>query len=1222
MACLPTPHPCGSGNKCDTRASFAAPAELSPDAFAACDAACAVSGPTRPVEVVHHSRPRVPYVPRDASSAGVEGELPDSTTLYDCTHVVGGFRSYKGLRSSAFWTGEFTRVVELLAPVVRHATQSDFFYNALSSMPTGNKLQPRGWVTSTSYPPRHARSDKPIGRFGFRVVCDHTDRSGCDEWLEIHREYDLFPEAAVYSVTLSNGVHRLACNHCLARPNDQSAHGTEVPALHPAIELFMRVKVRECAEGGHPRITMTRMLPMIGRHLRETSFLHCGRRLPEPDESMSVAKKKGACTHQFTYEALSRMESGYFKRSGDMPAPVLREENKRQGLGPRKKVMRKYNSGDPVTIHHMMLRRGDCPHGRVICESRQKGKIADKLLDLNATFMREKDMPQVQAVRPADCSMPAIQILFEKGNLFRAWNEYTTSIDANIPCNFDVYQWRLIGILYRKKTKREMRDGASTGAVRNEDGSLAPLAIEDFQHPPHQSCKRRTEREFEMVLVMGSIASLFSGLKAWACRQVTQGVVLGMDHMYNVLRGVANVSLICRTLLLVLPSLCSPATCCQCYLFNVGVTCAKGTHHPTVGALQVGKGLLRNEAVGSVWHHAVEWLRHNASAVAEYMLRSAVSHNIRLELGLPDVCFADSGQGRELEEAGWTKAVGSLGDMVHAFPRVKFDVSSFQRIPEEPCFLTGMTDGDRPMFQGVVNGLGDGLAQDNRNGIPTTNNACSFHKGKNIEGMFTDILTRAKMLRSLNEAEWDRTWGLGSILSNAPRNIYQQEFGGLFDVVMQHDSLPVTLGVWELYREKGTHMGLAMSALDHLDLHHHPVNGRQGHHGRSSQRREVALGHVVGEYSLGGFSNGEWYEVDKGTTSSANSLEARINAALKRLLGHAMRLDDLLPALSEGFSEVCLKCCGELQYSCFPDFLGQCPGTTHKKKSGRAGSTKTGRDFRTYFHSAEADALDHRERLSRGEPTPTYHLVSGSGRNSVYVVASERTIKVAKAMVDRNAAKPLNRRLRGMATVDAAVATLRCSWESYMKNPQVYADKLAAEARTWRVGQARDHLLDDQAFGPSSRYGAWGPLGPTPAQVHVIVEADVLYNAQAFYRIVPRAHYTAEEAKPYLQEQWRDYSANDPWCTDLGFFECQHCSQFSKTGYCQHVAAVTMIENILPGVPRCMLRKGVGSNTWNAHAKGPTRSNKYNTEVTVDSPERMRWSAQQRNRSKTNKQQK
>ena len=875
MACLPTPHPCGSGNKCDTRASFAAPAELSPDAFAACDAACAVSGPTRPVEVVHHSRPRVPYVPRDASSAGVEGELPDSTTLYDCTHVVGGFRSYKGLRSSAFWAGEFTRVVELLAPVVRHATQSDFFYNALSSMPTGNKLQPRGWVTSTSYPPRHARSDKPIGRFGFRVVCDHTDRSGCDEWLEIHREYDLFPEAAVYSVTLSNGVHRLACNHCLARPNDQSAHGTEVPALHPAIELFMRVKVRECAEGGHPRITMTRMLPMIGRHLRETSFLHCGRRLPEPDESMSVAKKKGACTHQFTYEALSRMESGYFKRSGDMPAPVLREENKRQGLGPRKKVMRKYNSGDPVTIHHMMLRRGDCPHGRVTCESRQKEKIADKLLDLNATFMREKDMPQVQAVRPADCSMPAIQILFEKGNLFRAWNEYTTSIDANIPCNFDVYQWRLIGILYRKKTKREMRDGASTGAVRNEDGSLAPLAIEDFQHPPHQSCKRRTEREFEMVLVMGSIASLFSGLKAWACRQVTQGVVLGMDHMYNVLRGVANVSLICRTLLLVLPSLCSPATCCQCYLFNVGVTCAKGTHHPTVGALQVGKGLLRNEAVGSVWHHAVEWLRHNASAVAEYMLRSAVSHNIRLELGLPDVCFADSGQGRELEEAGWTKAVGSLGDMVHAFPRVKFDVSSFQRIPEEPCFLTGMTDGDRPMYQGVVKGLGDGLAQDNRNGIPTTNNACSFHKGKNIEGMFTDILTRAKMLRSLNEAEWDRTWGLGSILSNAPRNIYQQEFGGLFDVVMQHDSLPVTLGVWELYREKGTHMGLAMSALDHLDLHHHPVNGRQGHHGRSSQRREVALGHVVGEYSLGGFSNGEWYEV------KSTKVRRRLRTALR-----------------------------------------------------------------------------------------------------------------------------------------------------------------------------------------------------------------------------------------------------------------------------------------------------------------------------------------------------
>ena len=439
--------------------------------------------------------------------------------------------------------------------MVRHATQSDFFYKALSSMPTGNKLQPRGWVSCTSYPPRQATSKKQIGRFGFRVSCDHTDRTGCDEWLEIHREYDLYPEAAVYSVSMSNGVHILACNHCFARPNDQSAHGTQVPALHPAIELFMRLKVRECAEGGHPRITMTRMLPMIGNYLRETSFLHCGRRLPEPDESMSDAKKKGACTHQFTYEALSCMESGYFKRSGEMPAQVARAELKRQGRGPRLSVVRRYNSVQPVTIHHMMLRRGDCPNGRVICESRQKEKMADKLLDLNATFMREKDLPQVEAVRPADCSMPAIQTLFEKGNLFSAWNEFTTAIDANIPCNFDVYQWRLIGMLYRKKTKSEMVAGGAPGACRNEDGDLAPLAIEDFQPPPHQSSKRRTEREFEMVLVMGSIASLFTGLKAWACRQVTQGVVLGMDHMYNVLRGVANVSFLHCTLV-VLPSLC------------------------------------------------------------------------------------------------------------------------------------------------------------------------------------------------------------------------------------------------------------------------------------------------------------------------------------------------------------------------------------------------------------------------------------------------------------------------------------------------------------------------------------------------------------------------------------------------------------------------------------------------------------------------------------------
>ena len=496
---------------------------------------------TRPVEVSHRSRVRVPYVPRDASLLDVVGDHPNTWSLYDCTDVLGGFTSYVGLPANIFWEREFAPVVQLLAPVVRHVTQSDFFYNALSAMPTGTKLHPRKWVSCASYPPCYDASKKIMGRFGFRVPCDHKEHSGCDEWLEIYREYKLFPEAAVYSVAMSNGVHRLACNHCFARPTDRSALGVWVPSLHPAIELFMRLKVRECAEGGHPRLTMTRMLPMLTKHLRTSTFLHCGRRLPEEGESRDTATKKGACRHPFTYDVLSQQESGYFSGASVMPPWVNREEIKRDGKGAAKATMRRFTTDVPVTIHHMISRRGDCSNGRAIYETRQKEKIADKLLRLNATFMREMDAPQLESLRPADNTMPAAHSLFEKGNLFTTWTRYVNDIDNNKPSNFDVYQWRLIGMLYRKKSQAEMRTGAKTGASRDENGAITPLTVDDFQPPPHHNSTRRNEREYEMVVVLGSVASLFTGLMAWACRKVTHGVVLGMDHMYNMLKGVANV---------------------------------------------------------------------------------------------------------------------------------------------------------------------------------------------------------------------------------------------------------------------------------------------------------------------------------------------------------------------------------------------------------------------------------------------------------------------------------------------------------------------------------------------------------------------------------------------------------------------------------------------------------------------------------------------------------
>ena len=78
------------------------------------------------------------------------------------------------------------------------------------------------------------------------------------------------------------------------------------------------------------------------------------------------------------------------------------------------------------------------------------------------------------------------------------------------------------------------------------------------------------------------------------------------------------------------------------YLFNVGVTDAKGLHHPTVFALQLGKGYLRNKVVGAVWHNAHEWVRHNLSAVTTTLLDGPQKFDVKLELSVPEICYEAS----------------------------------------------------------------------------------------------------------------------------------------------------------------------------------------------------------------------------------------------------------------------------------------------------------------------------------------------------------------------------------------------------------------------------------------------------------------------------------------------------------------------------------------------------------------------------------------------------
>jgi hypothetical protein len=347
--------------------------------------------------------------------------------------------------------------------------------------------------------------------------------------------------------------------------------------------------------------------------------------------------------------------------------------------------------------------------------------------------------------------------------------------------------------------------------------------------------------------------------------------------------------------------------------------------------------------------------------------------------------------------------------------------------------------------------------------------------------------------------------------------------------------------------------------------------------------------------------------------SSANNLEARINKSLKKLLKSSMRMEDFFPEVTSAFSDLTTQCAQHLQYPILPDFFGLCASTAHCGKAGRVGNEATGRNFSAMFRSAMAAATNHRRLVAAGEPTPVHHRVGNKEeKDAEYIVATQKTMDVGLTMVARHAAKAVTG--TQPLTIEKAVDLLRSSWGAYIVDPVKHATDLASDAKTWSADQARDHVQDDKLFRRGSRHGVWKDQAPTIAQVAVVVEADTLFNAHAFHRVVPRPHLTHEESKPFLQEEWRYYTRLDKWNTDIGFFTCLHCNQCSKTRYCTHVAAVTMIEAILPGIPGTMDKKGVG-NTGN-NDQSPGLKSKHAKDLELGSPVKMRNSSQAKCRNK------
>ena len=651
------------------------------------------------------------------------------------------------------------------------------------------------------------------------------------------------------------------------------------------------------------------------------------------------------------------------------------------------------------------------------------------------------------------------------------------------------------------------------------------------------------------------------------------------------------------------------------YLFNVGVTDVKGLHHPTVVALQLGHGLLRNQVVGAIWQNAHEWLRGNLMGITTALLAMRIPLDLRLELSLPEACYAPTSFSI-LAGPNWEEPFGRLGKATHAFPRYQHREVSFARDLSNRSFFKGVADGDKGMFTGVTNGMGGGTATLKRGPGKVTSDACSFHKGNAIEVMLVCSIKKTQLLRAARgEAAWDKKHPLGYLLKGSATRVYQREFADFLDDVMQHDALPVTQGCWLFVSKKGSLMGMPASDLCHVDLHHHPVTGIQGHHGRSTQTHEKGDDSCALPHPLDTYVDGVRHGIEKGVPASANNVESRINKRMKTKTGCARRMVDLLPVIVDVASEVCAECAGNHQYSVLPDFFGECRSTSSRKSStaGRAGKIKTGRNFRKMFRTAEDVARRFRAAEDNDEIRLQYHRHTDThGLEAEYTIASDRTMTVARDMVRRNDAKHASDKNTNVDSLPKVMAILRDSWRDYMADPALYVESFGVEVQSWTLAQARDHMLDDTAFGKTSKHGEW--LGePTQAQAYILLETDLTFNNQAFQRIIPRVYLSKAQSEPFLREAWRKMLARDPWRTDVGFYECLHCNQYSKTKYCEHVAAVTLIEEVLEGVPGIMQHKqGVG--TCFGTGKPAEKKNVYGQDVELSSPQKkrgsQRWSSQ------------
>ena len=341
---------------------------------------------------------------------------------YDLTDHL-EYRGVSGLHltAQAFMENEFTAALELISPIIRDITGEDYFYGTDGSSPLVDQVTPQSWNSGKQpYPPRHTKRRKSMAAFGVKYFCDHRWTSGCLETAVIKREYAFDKTRAIYSLELSTGRHRIACNHATAKTTFTSAPGDVVAALHPAADMYLRKRLR-----ANPKVVSRDLLLELAQYLRRTTSLHCSYPVDDSVVLQGSHRGRNRCAHLQTLRLVS--ENEHFEGCNYMPATIRRSLSGK-GLGLPAGVLRQTCNVTPdvgVALYPMMVLNGQSLSGSYTLEPE-----AEKQAQLAVTKYRKEFGGDKRKRDECDNGMPATHTLrdvhdtFLGKNLFQAWREF------------------------------------------------------------------------------------------------------------------------------------------------------------------------------------------------------------------------------------------------------------------------------------------------------------------------------------------------------------------------------------------------------------------------------------------------------------------------------------------------------------------------------------------------------------------------------------------------------------------------------------------------------------------------------------------------------------------------------------------------------------------------------------------------------------------------------